>query len=385
MTKCRTIPLLDLKAQHASIQGEVMAAVERVLAQQALILGPEVEALERELAGYCGAAHAIGCGSGSDALFLALLALDVGPGDEVLTTPYTFFATAGSIVRCGARPVFADIDPETFNLDPEQAAAALERHERVKAIMPVHLFGGCADMEALGAVAARRGVAVIEDAAQALGAEDRGRRAGSMGAAGCFSFYPSKNLGGAGEGGLLTTQDAGLADRLRALRVHGSRRRYFHDEVGVNSRLDALQAAILRVKFKHLDIWTARRQENAALYDRLFAANGAPVKTPARAASMTRHVVNQYVILAPRRDELRAHLAEQGIGTEVYYPLPLHRQACFAGLGYGEGAFPVSERVARESLALPVYPELTEDDLRYVAEQVAGFYAKSGHSAEKIH
>lgn len=366
--------MLDLKAQYASIAPEVSAAVLAVLESQSLILGPDVAALERELAEYCRVSHAAACGSGSDALFLALLALDVMPGDEVLTTPYTFFATAGAIHRAGARIVFADIDPRTFNLDPAAAGAVLENHPNVKAMIPVHLFGACAEMDPLMSLAASRGIRVIEDAAQSIGAEYLGRRAGSIGDIGCFSFYPSKNLGGAGEGGLLTTNDAGLAERLKALRVHGSSRRYYHDEVGINSRLDTLQAAVLRVKFKYLDGWTSKRQENAALYDRLLAESGAPVTTPFRAPFVTRHVVNQYVILAPRRDELKAFLGGRGIGCEIYYPLPLHLQRCFASLGYKEGDFPASEEVARKSLALPVHPDLSAEDIAWVVESIAAFY-----------
>lgn len=366
--------MLDLKTQYAAIASEVSAAVLSVLESQSLILGPDVALLERELAGYCRVPHAVACGSGSDALFLALLALDAGPGDEVLTTPYTFFATAGAIHRAGARVVFADIDPRTFNLDPAAAAAVLEKHPNVKVMIPVHLFGACAEMDALMSLAASRAIRVIEDAAQSIGAEHLGRRAGSIGDIGCFSFYPSKNLGGAGEGGLLTTNDSFLADRLKALRVHGSSRRYYHDEVGINSRLDTLQAAVLRVKLKYLDGWTSRRQENATLYNHLLAESGAPVTTPFCAPFATRHVVNQYVILAPRRDELKAFLGGRGIGCEIYYPLPLHLQPCFTGLGYREGDFPVSEEVARKSLALPVHPDLSEEDIAWVVESIAAFY-----------
>lgn len=366
--------MLNLKAQYASIAGEISQAVLAVLESQSLILGPDVAALESELADYCQVAHAVGCGSGSDALFLALLALDVGPGDEVLTTPYSFFATAGAIHRAGARAVFADVDPRTFNLDPAAAAAALDGRPNVKAMIPVHLFGACAEMEPLLKLAASRGIPVVEDAAQAIGAEFMGRRAGSLGEIGCFSFYPSKNLGGAGEGGLLTTNDPRLAGRLNALRVHGSSRRYYHDEVGINSRLDTLQAAVLRVKLKHLDRWTAKRQENAARYNRLLADSGAPVTTPFSAPSTTRHVVNQYVILAPRRDELKDYLTGRGIGCEIYYPLPLHLQGCFSHLGYRPGDFPVSERLANAALALPVHAELPEEDLAWVVESIAEFY-----------
>lgn len=370
------IPLLDLKAQYAAIGGEIDAAVRRVFESQQFILGPDVAALEEEVAAYCGARHAIGCGSGTDALLLALRALDIGPGDEVLTTPFTFFATAGAIANAGARPVFADIDPRTFNLDPAQAREVLERRPRVRAILPVHLYGLCADMDPLLETARRRGIAVIEDAAQAIGAEYRGRRAGSMGAIGCFSFFPTKNLGGAGEGGILTTGDDSLAGRLRALRVHGSRTRYFHDEVGTNSRLDTLQAAVLRVKLRHLEEWTARRIALADLYRTTLRRLGTPILTPELPAYPARHVFHQFVIRAPQRDRLREFLLSHGIGAEIYYPLPLHRQKCFDGLGYPEGAFPESERAAREVLALPVYPELSSADIAEVCETIHRFYSE---------
>jgi dTDP-4-amino-4,6-dideoxygalactose transaminase len=368
------IPLLDLRAQYASIRAEVEQAVRRVLESQQCILGPDVAALEEEIAAYCGTKHAVGCGSGTDALLLALRALDIGPGDEVLTTPFTFFATAGAVANVGARPVFADIDPRTFNLDPAAARDALRRHPRVKAILPVHLFGLCADMDEFLAMAAERGIAVIEDAAQAIGAEHRGRRAGSMGAIGCFSFFPTKNLGGAGEGGILTTSDGRLAERLRALRVHGSRVRYYHDEVGTNSRLDTLQAAILRVKLKRLEQWTARRIAHAGLYRKTLAELGAPVRAPELPAWPSRHVYHQFVIRAPQRDRLRRWLAGQGIASEIYYPLPLHRQKCFLHLGYEPGALPESERAAAEVLALPIYPELEPEQVARICRSIRDFY-----------
>jgi dTDP-4-amino-4,6-dideoxygalactose transaminase len=368
------IPLLDLRAQYASIRAEVEQAVRRVLESQQCILGPDVAALEEEIAAYCGTKHAVGCGSGTDALLLALRALDIGPGDEVLTTPFTFFATAGAVANVGARPVFADIDPRTFNLDPAAARDALRRHPRVKAILPVHLFGLCADMDEFLAMAAERGIAVIEDAAQAIGAEHRGRRAGSMGAIGCFSFFPTKNLGGAGEGGILTTSDDRLAERLRALRVHGSRVRYYHDEVGTNSRLDTLQAAILRVKLKRLEQWTARRIAHAGLYRKTLAELGAPVRAPELPAWPSRHVYHQFVIRAPQRDRLRRWLAGQGIASEIYYPLPLHRQKCFLHLGYEPGALPESERAAAEVLALPIYPELEPEQVARICRSIRDFY-----------
>ncbi|HWP34036.1 MAG TPA: DegT/DnrJ/EryC1/StrS family aminotransferase [Thermodesulfobacteriota bacterium] len=380
------VPLLDLKAQYATIREEIRAAVDRVLEAQRFILGPEVEALERELAAYTGVAHAVGVSSGTDALLLALTALDIGPGDEVLTTPYTFFATAATIHRVGATPIFADIDPRTYNLDPDALEAALRdrlaRGGRVRAILPVHLFGLPAEMGRIGALARRHGLAVIEDAAQAIGAEYAGetgrRRAGAMGAIGCFSFFPSKNLGGAGDGGLCTTDDARLAARLSALRVHGSRRPYEHEEVGVNARLDALQAAILRVKLRHLEGWHAARAANAERYRRLFreaglAAPAGPVELPADGAPH-RHVYHQFVVRVPARDALRAALTAAGIGCAVYYPRPLHLQPCFAHLGYREGAFPQAERAARETLALPIYPELTEAQQAEVVEAIARFY-----------
>lgn len=369
------IPLLDLRAQYESIRAEVEEAVRRVFESQQFILGPDVAALEQEVAAYCGVRHAVGCGSGTDALLLALRALGIGPGDEVLTTPFTFFATAGAIANVGARPVFADIDPATFNLDPERARAAMERHPRIKAVLPVHLYGLCADMDPLLELARQRGIPVIEDAAQAIGAEYRGRRAGSMGAIGCFSFFPTKNLGGAGEGGILTTNDGALAERLRALRVHGSRVRYFHDEVGTNSRLDTLQAAVLRVKLRRLEEWTHRRIRIAALYREKLAALGAAVVPPPLPPWPARHVYHQFVIRAPERDSLRSRLLASGIGCEIYYPLPLHRQRCFASLGYAEGAFPESERAAREALALPVYPELSEDAVMEICNTIARHFA----------
>ncbi len=371
------IPLLDLTSQYASIRGEIEEAVRRVFESQKFILGPDVTALEQDVAAYCGVTHAIGCGSGTDALLLALRALDIGPGDEVLTTPFTFFATAGAIANVGARPVFADIDSHTFNLDPEQARSVLDRNPRIKAILPVHLYGLCADMVPLLEMACHRGIAVIEDAAQAIGAEYRGRRAGSLGAVGCFSFFPTKNLGGAGEGGILTTSDSRLAERLRALRVHGSRVRYFHDEVGTNSRLDTLQAAVLRVKLRHLEEWTARRQALAGLYRSMFEQLGTPVRLQDLPSYPARHVYHQFVIRAPHRDRLRQYLAENGIGAEIYYPLPLHLQKCFASLGYREGAFPQSERAAREVLALPIYPELSAGDIGEVCHTIHRFCSET--------
>ena len=373
----REIPLLDLKAQHAPIREEMLEAVHRVIDSQRFILGEEVSMLEEEIAAYCGVRRAVGCASGSDALLLALMALGVGQGDEVLTVPFTFFATAGAIVRLGAKPVFVDILPDTFNMDAAQVENALERHDRIRAIIPVHLFGACADMDPILESGKAHGVPVVEDAAQAIGAEYRGRRAGSLGSIGCFSFFPTKNLGGYGDGGMLTTNDAALADRLTALRNHGSQRRYFYQWVGVNSRLDALQAAVLRLKLRRLDDWTRARQQNAALYKTRLAGMDPNVVTPMAAEHSTRHVWNQFTIRCRRRDELLEYLREQGVGTEIYYPLPLHLQECFQYLGYREGDFPVSEKVAAECLSLPVYAELPAADLEYVCERVKYFYEKS--------
>ncbi|HEY2011954.1 MAG TPA: DegT/DnrJ/EryC1/StrS family aminotransferase [Bryobacteraceae bacterium] len=370
----KAIPLLDLKAQHQRIRDEVLAEVVRVIDSQKFIMGEEVQKLEQEIALYSNTKSAVGCASGSDALFLALLALDLQPGDEVLTTPYTFFATAGAIHRAGAVPVFVDVEAATFNMDMNLVADVLAAHPKIKAILPIHLFGGCADMDPLCTMAAERGIPVIEDAAQSIGSEYRGRRAGSIGAMGCFSFFPSKNLGGYGDGGMLTTNDPALRERLAALRVHGSKRKYYHDWVGINSRLDALQAAVLRVKFRHLDSWTEGRQRNAALYRKLLAELKVPVTPPQEAAYQTRHIYNQFSIVCQKRDQLQAYLKENGIGTEVYYPLPLHLQVCFANLGYRAGAFPVSERLAKESLALPIHSELAADEIEHVCRTVKAFY-----------
>jgi dTDP-4-amino-4,6-dideoxygalactose transaminase len=371
----RTVPLLNLKAQHLAIAGEVMAAIARVVDSQQFILGEEVRRLEEEIAAYCGTREAVGCASGSDALFLALLALGIRPGDEVLTSPYTFFATAGEISRAGAVPVFADIDERTFNLDVSQVADCLRSHPKIRAIIPVDLFGGCADMDPIGELARERGIPVIEDAAQSIGAEYKSRRAGSLGLAGCFSFYPTKNLGAYGDGGMLTTSDSSLAARLRALRVHGSTTKYVHQWVGINSRLDAIQAAVLRVKLRYLDNWSAGRRRNAERYRALLAASSIPVVPPAPAEYQTRHVYNQFTIRCPDRDRLRAYLKQRGIGSEIYYPLPLHLQPCYAALGYSKGDFPVSERLAAESLSLPVQAELAAEDIDYVTDAIRSFYA----------
>ena len=371
----RKVPLLDLQAQHQQIRDEVLAEVVRVVDSQKFILGEDVQKLEQETAAYCRSSYAVGCASGSDALVLALVALGVGPGDEVLTTPYSFFATAGAISRAGAVPVFVDVEPDTFNIDVAKVEEVLEARPKIRAIIPVHLFGGCADMDPLLAIAAARGVAIVEDAAQSIGSEYKGRRAGSMGQIGCFSFFPSKNLGGYGDGGLVTTNDAGLRDRLIALRTHGSRKKYFHEWIGFNSRLDALQAAVLRVKLRYLDGWSEGRQRNADLYRMLLEKKSIPVAAPLPPEYQSRHIYNQFVIRGQRRDELQTYLKEQGIGSEVYYPLPLHLQRCYAFLGHQPGDFPISEQLAAESLALPIYPELAIDDIEYVCHAIERFYA----------
>jgi len=370
----RAVPLLNLRAQHHEIRAEIREAVERVIDSQQFILGPEVEQFERRLAEYCGVEHAIGCASGSDAVLLALKAARIGPGDEVITTPYTFLATAGAIIHAGARPVFADIERVSFNLDPARLEEAAKQHPQARAVIPVHLFGACAEMEAIGDLARRRKMVVIEDAAQAIGAEHYGTRAGALSMIACFSFFPTKNLGAFGEGGALTTRDAELAARLRMLRVHGSRERYHYEEVGYNSRLDALQAAVLSVKLRHLDAWTAARQRNADLYRRRLSGAGLPITLPATQPWQSRHVYHHFNIRAARRDALREFLIAEGIGAEVYYPKPLHLQECFGGLGYRAGDFPEAERLASEALALPVHSELREGDIDAVAEAIQRFY-----------
>jgi dTDP-4-amino-4,6-dideoxygalactose transaminase len=368
------IPLLDLRAQYTGIKDEIKQALARVVESQQFILGREVELLESEIAAYCGTEFAVGCASGSDALLLALRAAGIKPGDHVLTVPYTFFATAGAIVHAGARPVFTDIDGATFNMDVERVGDALQKDPRIRAIIVVHLFGGCADMDALDHLAQKNGITLIEDAAQAIGAEYKQKRAGSMARAGCFSFFPSKNLGGFGDGGMITTRDRQLCERLRSLRVHGSTRKYYHEAIGYNSRLDALQAAVLRVKLRHLETWSEARGRNATRYRELFAHADLPVTVPIAAPYQNRHVWNQFVIRCPRRDALRKHLADNGVGTEVYYPIPLHMQPCFAELGYKPGDFAVSEHLAEEALALPVYPELSAEEIEHVGGLIAGFY-----------
>ena len=370
------VPLLDLEAQYRPLRDEILAAITRVCDSQRFIMGPEVERLEKDLCALVGVTHAIAVSSGTDALLLALMALDIKAGDEVITTAYSFFATAGSIVRVGARPVLVDIDPATFNLDPAQVAAAIT--PRTKAILPVHLFGLSADLDPIMEAAARAGVPVIEDAAQAIGSTYKSRPAGAIGAFGCFSFYPSKNLGAFGDAGLLTTEDAALAARARLLRAHGMKPKYFHHLVGANFRMDALQAAVLRVKAPHLPAWTEGRRANAARYRRLFLAAGLDeaVTLPVEPADRT-HIFNQFVIRTPDRDALKRHLDEQGIGNEIYYPVPFHLQPCFADLGYRRGAFPHAERAAEESLAIPIYGELTADQQQGVVSAIGQFVQRS--------
>jgi dTDP-4-amino-4,6-dideoxygalactose transaminase len=384
------VPLLDLKLQYASIKAELDAAMLEVAANQQFILGSEVEKLESEIASYSRSPHAIGCASGSDALLVALMALGVKVGDEVVCPSYTFFATAGAISRLGAIPVFADIDPASYNMDPVAARAVIQRCKRLKAIIPVHLFGLCADMVAYENIARENNVPLIEDAAQAIGSDDAaGRRAGSIGTMGCLSFFPSKNLGCFGDGGMITTRDPELAEKMRVLRVHGMQPKYYHKYIGINSRLDALQAAVLRVKLKYLDAWTERRIKNAAIYQSTFIEAGAqdsrtPISTggfPLRvpyAIPGARHIYNQYIIRVPanRRDALRDDLKQQNVGTEIYYPLPLHRQECFAGLGYAAGSLPHSEAAAAETIALPIFPELTPEQLNHVAAAIIRFLSK---------
>ena len=380
----RAVPLLDLRRQYAEIRREVEEALERVAESQQFILSDQVAAFEREAAAYLGAPFVVGCASGTDALWLALVASGVGPGDEVITSAFSFFSSAAAIARAGARPLLMDIDPRTLNLDPVLVAQRITRSlpAGLRALLPVHLYGQCADMDAFSSIAAEHELAVIEDAAQAFGALWRGRRAGTLGTAAAFSFYPTKNLGAFGDAGCVATGDAACADRIRRLRNLGMSERYRHDEIGANSRLDALQAAVLRVKLRHLERWNTQRRERASEYDRLFVSSGvvaggptslAPVRL-LEIAPQAHHIFHQYVIRASRRDELRAFLASRRIGTEVYYPLPLHMQKCFCYLGYREGDLPESERAAREVLALPMFPELTADEQRYVVETIAEFY-----------
>lgn len=367
------LPFLDLKAQFQGIREEVVAAVGRVLETQHFILGSEVSQLESEIATYLDCRFAIGCASGSDALLLALMALGVGVGDEVITTPFTFVATAGSIARLGAKPVFVDIDPRTYNINPDDIAKALT--PKTKAIVPVHLYGLPADMDSIMRLARNYGIPVVEDAAQALGAICHDRRVGNIGTVNCFSFFPSKNLGCAGDGGLVTTNDASLADRIRLLRVHGSRRKYRAEILGINSRLDALQAAILRVKLRHLETWTQQRRRNANSYRALFREYGVQQVSPPFEPTGMRHVYNQFVIRVEERDRLRDHLSRCGIATEVYYPEPLHLQPAFEYLGYHAADFPHAAAASNRVIALPIYPELTLEQQTEVVAAIANFYS----------
>jgi len=369
-----SIPFLDLKTQFAEIRDEVLEAVTRVLESQHFILGPEVEALEREMAEYVGAKFAVGCGSGSDALLLSLMAIGIEPDDEVITSPFTFGATAGSIARLKARTVFVDINRSTFNIDERQLEAAIT--PRSRAIMPIHLFGLPANMDAVLEIAHKHRLAVVEDAAQAIGARWKEKGVGTLGTLGCFSFFPSKNLGGAGDGGLITTNDPELAQRLRILRVHGARNKYKYELLGINSRIDALQAAILRVKLRHLNGWTQRRRRNAESYRELFAEYELTKKLGLPSSEEgSFHVYNQYSICVPRRDELQAYLRDRGIPTEIYYPSPLHVEPAFAYLGYRNGDFPNAEDTCRKVLSLPIYPELKPDQQRAIVETIWRFYA----------
>ncbi|MEO5954654.1 MAG: DegT/DnrJ/EryC1/StrS family aminotransferase [Nitrospiraceae bacterium] len=370
------VPLLDLKPQYRVIKAEVLSAMEAVCDEQGFVLGPRVVAFEESVGRYIGSRYAIGCASGSDALLLSLMAMGVKAGDEVITVPFTFFATAGAISRLGAKPVFVDIQPDTFNIDPNLIEQAIT--PRTKAIMPVHLFGQCADMAAINEIAKRNKVYVIEDACQAIGAGQQGKRAGVLGDTGCFSFFPTKNLGGFGDGGLITTDDKALADSMSMLRVHGSHVRYLHEAVGINSRLDALQAAVLQIKLKYLDQWTEGRRRNAERYQQLFArTKHADRVTLPPTVPGNFHVYNQFTVRAPKRDALRAFLKEKGVGTEVYYPLPMHLQQCYRDLGHQKGSFPLSEQAAEEVMSIPIYAELTEAQQTYVVEMIAEFYQRA--------
>lgn len=376
------VSLLNLKLQYHGIREEVLKEIEKVCDNQSFILGENVKALEQEIAEYCNAKFAIGVASGTDAILLPLMAAGIGAGDRVITTPYTFFATAGSIARLNAIPVFVDIESDTYNIDPNKLEYVIKKQTaaqraRLKAIIPVHLYGQCAEMEPILKISKKHKLTVVEDAAQTIGAEYKGKRAGSMGDFGSFSFYPSKNLGGFGDGGMVTTNNERMAEKVRILRVHGSKPKYYHKFVGINSRLDEIQAAALRVKFKHLETWTNNRIERAERYNRLFKDAGVldTASLPVKRAD-NRHVFNQYIIKVKKRDTLREYLSKQGIGTEIYYPVPLHLQECFRYLGYKKGDFPVSEKAAKETLALPIYPELTPEEQAYVVSKIVEFYKK---------
>ena len=378
------VPLLDLKKQYKAIKEEILKVAEEIFESQYFILGPRVEALEKDIAGYCSSKHAVGVSSGTDALLISLMAADIGSQHTVVTTPYTFFATAGSIFRTGAKPIFVDIDPDTYNISPESlesviAAMTGKELARLKAVMPVHLYGQCADMDPILKIAKEYNLFVIEDAAQAIGAEYRGRRAGAMSDFGCFSFFPSKNLGAFGDGGIVITGSDELYDKLRVLRVHGSHPKYYHKLAGGNFRLDAFQAAVVSVKLKYLDKWTKGRQENANKYRELFANAGIDdvIKLPVEKED--RHIYNQFVIcLKDKRDDLRLFLNDVGVGTEIYYPIPMHLQECFLALNHKTGDFPVAEYAALHTLALPIYPELSDDQLAYVVEKIAAFFEIKG-------
>jgi len=374
------VPLLDLRLQYAPLKAQILAEIEAVADSQALILGPKTEQFEKAVAEYCGAAHAIGVSSGTDAQLVLLMALGIGPGDRVITTPYTFFATASCITRLGATPVFVDIDPATYNIDVALLAEALNRETNVRAIIPVHLYGQCADMAAILELGKIHGIPVLEDAAQALGAQHPLGSAGAIGEAGWFSFYPTKNLGAFGDAGMVVCRDAALAAKIRALRNHGMEVRYYHKWVGGNFRIDAIQSAVLGVKLPHLDSWSAGRRARAAYYRAAFARHGLgekvtlPAEIYATSGVTNHHIYNQFIVRVAQREALRAHLTAAGIGSEIYYPLSLHQQECFRDLGYKEGDFPESERAAQETLALPIFPELTDAQQEYVVEQIAAFY-----------
>ncbi|MFZ2631371.1 MAG: DegT/DnrJ/EryC1/StrS family aminotransferase [Desulfosalsimonadaceae bacterium] len=375
------VPLLDLKAQYQTIKDECLQVTQEIYESQYFILGPVVEKLEKEIAGYCSAKYAVGVSSGTDALLLSLMAAGIGQGDRVITTPFTFFATAGVINRVGAIPVFADIESNTYNISPEKIASVISKmsdaeRKTLKAIIPVHLFGQCADMDGVIRIAKENGLTVIEDAAQAIGAEYKGQRAGSMGDFGCFSFFPSKNLGGFGDGGMVTTQSREIYERLVMLRVHGSHPKYYHRYIGGNFRLDAIQAAIVSIKLKHLDDWTRNRQENARKYRALIETAGLTPVVACPVEKENRHIYNQFVVhVAEKRDELKAFLTANEIGCEIYYPVPLHLQACFSSLGYQSGDFSVSEHAADHTLALPIYPELADEQLNHVVACMRQFFA----------
>jgi dTDP-4-amino-4,6-dideoxygalactose transaminase len=375
------VPLLDLNAHHEPLRQEILAVLEKTFRSNAFILGPDVGKLEERVAAYCQATYGIGVTSGTDALLLALMALGIGPEDEVVTTPYSFFATAGVIVRLGAKPVLVDIDPTTYNIDPAKITSVLT--DKTKAIIPVHLYGQCADMAPIMDIAKRHNLSVIEDAAQAIGSEHRdGRRACSMGTIGCLSFFPSKNLGCLGDGGMAITNDSELAERMRILRVHGSKPKYYHKVIGGNFRLDTIQAAVLNVKLNYLDGWTKRRQENAERYELLFRQSGLVERGKVRLPEAVYrsegvkhyHIYNQFVLRVERRDALMEHLKQKGIGAEIYYPVPFHLQECFQYLGHKKGDFPESERAANETIAIPIYPELTPAQQTEVVEAIATFY-----------